>query len=110
MAIFNDDDLNAAIGRGGMNINLASRIVDYRIDAFGKTEYEKQQKEQNTLISDLPDLSHDIVDKLEKLGINKISELLAADEKKITVSDGLSAESLETVYNAIQLLLSVMNF
>ncbi len=107
VAIFNDDDLNAAIGRGGMNINLASRIVNYRIDAFGKTEYEKQQKEQNTLISDLPDLSHDIVDKLEKLGINKISELLAADEKKITVSDGLSAESLETVYNAIQLLLSV---
>ena len=107
VAIFNDDDLNAAIGRGGMNINLASRIVNYRIDAFGKTEYEKQQKEQNTLISDLPDLSHDIVDKLEKLGINKISELLAADEKKITVPDGLSAESLETVYNAIQLLLSV---
>ena len=107
VAIFNDDDLNAAIGRGGMNINLASRIVNYRIDAFGKTEYEKQQKEQNTLISDLPELSHDIVHKLEKLGINKISELLAADEKKITVPDGLSAESLETVYNAIQLLLSV---
>ena len=107
VAIFNDDDLNAAIGRGGMNINLASRIVNYRIDAFGKTEYEKQQKEQNTLISDLPELSHDIVHKLEKLGINKISELLAADEKKITVPDGLSAESLESVYNAIQLLLSV---
>ena len=67
VAIFNDDDLNAAIGRGGMNINLASRIVDYRIDAFGKTEYEKQQKEQNTLISDLPELSHDIVDKLVAL-------------------------------------------
>ena len=33
--------------------------------------------------------------------------MLAADEKKITVPDGLSAESLETVYNAIQLLLSV---
>ena len=106
VAIFNDDDLDAAIGKGGMNINLASRIVDYRIDAFGKTEYEKQQKEQNTLISELPDLSSDIVESLEKLGINNISEVLAADENKITGPDGISPESMETVYNTIQLFLS----
>ena len=106
VAIFNDDDLDAAIGRGGMNINLASRIVDYRIDAFGKTEYEKQQKEQNTLISELPDLSSDIVESLEKLGINNISEVLAADENKIMGPDGISPELMETVYNTIQLFLT----
>jgi N utilization substance protein A len=106
VAIFNDDDLDAAIGKGGMNINLASRIVDYRIDAFGKTEYEKQQKEQNTLISELPDLSSDIVESLEKLGINNISEVLAADENKIMGPDGISPELMETVYNTIQLFLT----
>ena len=106
VAIFNDDDLDAAIGKGGMNINLASRIVDYRIDAFGKTEYEKQQKEQNTLISELPDLSSDIIKSLGKLGINNISEVLAADENKITGPDGISPESMETVYNTIQLFLT----
>ena len=106
VAIFNDDDLDAAIGRGGMNINLASRIVDYRIDAFGKTEYKKQQKEQNTLISELPDLSSDIVESLEKLGINNISGVLAADENKIMGPDGISPELMETVYNTIQLFLT----
>ena len=106
VAIFNDDDLDAAIGRGGMNINLASRIVDYRIDAFGKTEYEKQQKEQNTLISELPDLSSDIIKSLGKLGINNISEVLAADENKIMGPDGISPELMETVYNTIQLFLT----
>ena len=107
VAIFNDDDLDAAIGKGGMNINLASRIVEYRIDAFGKTEYEKQQKEQNTLISELPDISSDIVESLGKLGINNISEVLAAEENKITGPDGISLESMEIVYNTIQLFLSV---
>ena len=106
VAIFNDDDLDAAIGRGGININLASRIVDFRIDAFGKTEYENQQKEQNTLISDLPDLSSDIVEILEKLGIETISGVLGADEDKITGPDGLSKESMEIVYNSIQLFLT----
>ena len=89
-----------------MNINLASRLIDYRIDAYGKTEYEKQQKEQNTLISELPDLSSDIVESLEKLGINNISEVLAADENKIMGPDGISTELMETVYNTIQLFLT----
>ena len=90
-----------------MNINLASKLVDYRIDAYGKTEYEKQQKEQNTLISDLPDLSSDIVDSLKKLGVYNITGMLAADENKITGPDGISPESLETVYNTIQLFLTI---
>ena len=107
VAIFNDDDLDTAIGKGGMNINLASKLVDYRIDAYGKTEYEKQQKEQNTLISDLPDLSSDIVDSLKKLGVYNITGMLAADENKITGPDGISPESLETVYNTIQLFLTI---
>ena len=109
VAIFNDDDLDTAIGKGGMNINLASKLVDYRIDAYGKTEYEKQQKEQNTLISDLPDLSSDIVDSLKKLGVYNITGMLAADENKITGPDGISPESLETVYNTIQLFLTEEN-
>ncbi len=107
VAIFNDDDLDTAIGKGGMNINLASRLIDYRIDAYGKTEYEKQQKEQNTLISDLPNLSSDIVDSLKKLGVYNITEMLAADENKITGPDGISPESLETVYNTMQLFLTI---
>ena len=40
IAIFDDDDLELAIGRGGVNVNLASTVTDYRIDAFGKKEYE----------------------------------------------------------------------
>ncbi len=106
VAIFNDDDLDAAIGKGGININLASRIVDFRIDAFGKTEYEKQQKDQNTPISDLPGISLDIVESLERIGLNTISGVLGADEDKITGPDGISKESLETVYNNIQSFLT----
>ena len=106
VAIFNDDELDAAIGRGGININLASRLVNYRIDAFGKTEYEKQQKEQNTLISELPDLVPEIVDTLENIGINNVSEVLSANEELITGPNGIKPESLEMLYGAIQKFLS----
>lgn len=106
VAIFDDDDLDTAIGKAGMNINLASRLVDYRIDAFGKTEYEKQQKEQNTQLCDLPDILPKTVKSLEKMGINTISEVLGADEEKMTGTDGISLGSLEVVYNTIQQFLA----
>jgi N utilization substance protein A len=103
VAIFNEDDLDIAIGKGGMNINLASRLVGYRIDAFSEAEYEKQKKEQNTMLNDLDDITPEITSKLEKFGINTISELLTADEEKITGEDeGISKESLEVLYNSIQ--------
>lgn len=42
VAIFDDDELEYAIGRGGMNINLAADVTQYRIDAFGKKEYDRK--------------------------------------------------------------------
>jgi Transcription elongation factor len=36
VAVFNDDDLEFAIGRGGVNINLATRITSSPKDAYGK--------------------------------------------------------------------------
>ena len=101
-AIINDDDLNTAIGKGGMNINLASRLVGYRIDAFGKTEYEKQQKEQNTSLEDLSNISSIIIKKLKALGISSVSEMLNAEEENISGKDGLDKDSLEIVYDSIQ--------
>ena len=43
IAIFNDDEIDFAIGRGGLNVNLASNVTNYRIDAFGKNEYERKR-------------------------------------------------------------------
>jgi hypothetical protein len=54
----------------------------------------------------LPDLSSDIVEILEKIGIDTISGVLGANEDKITGPDGLSKESMEIVYNTIQSFLT----
>ena len=48
IAIFDDDELDLAIGRAGVNVNLAANVTNYKIDAFGKKEYERKQIEQET--------------------------------------------------------------
>ena len=102
IALFNDDELEFAIGKGGVNINLASRVTNYKIDAFGKKEYEKQQRDQNTLLGDIPDFPAGIADNLQKKGINTISDLLGTDEELLLKTKGMTEEKLETIYSLIQ--------
>ena len=79
VALFEDENLDAAIGRNGMNINLASQITDYRIDAYGVNQYERIQEDQKTLLSEIEDTDKETVSNLESLGIKIVSELLDAD-------------------------------
>jgi len=101
VALFNDDELEFAIGRSGVNINLASRITNYRIDAFGKKEYDRNQKQQATPLAEIPDFKPAKAKLLDDAGIVSISDLLNADEKEILAIDGFGEKTLEDVFNLV---------
>ena len=102
IAIFDDDDLELAIGRGGVNVNLASKVTEYRIDAFGKKEYERKQVEQETLLSEIDKMPKRAIKPLEENEIKTVSELLNSDEEKLLEIKGISEVSLEKIYDAVQ--------
>lgn len=102
IAIFEDDDLELAIGRGGVNVNLASNVTEYRIDAFGKKEYERKQLEQETLLENIEDMPKRAVKPLYENDIKTVSELLNTEEEKLIEIKGITETSLEKIYNAIQ--------
>ena len=102
IAIFDDDELEFAIGRGGVNINLASNVTEYRIDAFGKNEYERKNAEQEKLLADIPSMPVRAVNPLAESGISTVSELLNADEEKLLEIKGIAATTLEKIYDAVQ--------
>ena len=43
VAVFEDEELAMAIGKGGQNISLASSVSGYTIDAVKKSEYETKE-------------------------------------------------------------------
>ena len=102
IAIFDDDDLELAIGRGGVNVNLASKVTEYRIDAFGKKEYERKQVEQETLLSEIDKMPKRAIKPLEENEIKTVSELLNSDEERLLEIKGISETSLEKIYDAVQ--------
>ena len=102
VALFDDDDLDAAIGRNGMNINLASKITDYRIDAYGVKQYERIQEDQKSLLTEIDGVDQTTAESLNSIGVTVVSELLDADMDDLLSAQGIDDESLDEIYGAVQ--------
>ena len=102
VALFEDDFLDAAIGRSGMNINLASKITDYKIDAYGINQYERIQEDQKTPLSEIDGIDKEMSSLLNKSKIRVVSDLLDADMDYLLGIEGLEDESLDVIYSAVQ--------
>jgi len=102
VALFDDDSLDSAIGRNGMNVNLASKITEYKIDAYGVKQYERIQMDQKTFLIDIDNVDENIAKLLKKSGIVMVSDLLESDMDNLLSIDGISDEKLDLVYESVQ--------
>tara|TARA_B100000242_G_scaffold23101_1_gene14008 strand:- start:64 stop:1392 length:1329 start_codon:yes stop_codon:yes gene_type:complete len=102
VALFEDDGLDAAIGRNGMNINLASKLTEYKIDAYGVRQYERIQEDQNTFLKEIEGVDKDIVSILNSMKIEIVSDLLDADMDVLLRSGKIDENTLDGVYEAVQ--------
>ena len=102
VALFEDEGLDAAIGRNGMNINLASKLTDYKIDAYGVNQYERIQEDQKTSISEIEGVGEEISSLLNSMNIEVVSDLLEADMEDILKNSKISEHLLDGVYEAVQ--------
>ena len=102
VALFEDDSLDAAIGRNGMNVNLASKITEYKIDAYGFKQYERIQEDQKTPIGDIEGVDLKIAKILEKSGVVLVSDLLESDMETLLSMKNINEESLDLIYESVQ--------
>ena len=105
IAIFEDENLDSAIGRNGMNINLASKVVGYRIDAYGVKQYNRLQNDQNTSLADIDGIEDKLSKSLANGGIKIVSDLMDADEESLVDLKGITSEKLDKVYSMVQLFI-----
>ena len=105
VALFEDDSLDAAIGRNGMNINLASKLTEYKIDAYGIQEYDRIQEDQKTVLADIDGVNKDFAEALNNNNIIIVSDLLDADMEDLLKIDSISEDDLDDIYEAVQLFI-----
>ena len=102
IAIFDDENLDSAIGRNGMNINLASRVTGYRIDAYGIKQYKRLQNDQNTQLIEINGIKNNVAKSLQDAGIRTVSDLMEADEESLLEIKGITSSTIEKVYSSVQ--------
>ena len=102
IAIFEDENLDSAIGRNGMNINLASRVTGFRIDAYGVNQYQRLQNDQNTELIEIDGITENIAKSLQGSNIKTVSDLMEADEESLLEIKGIASSTIEKVYSSVQ--------
>ena len=102
VALFEDDSLDAAIGRNGMNVNLASKITEYKIDAYGVQQYERIQEDQKTPILDIDGVDNKLAKILDESGISLVSDLLDAEMDSLLNLEDIDEQALDSIYESVQ--------
>ena len=81
IAIVDDEQLFLAIGKRGQNVRLASKLTNWEIKVFKKSEFSEGEKPAISVIEGITD---DMVKTLAKNGYNSINDLLNAGPEKIS--------------------------
>jgi len=104
LAIVPDDDYSKAIGKNGVNVDLASRLCEVDIEIKKVSEYEKEMKEKELAdmkIEDVEQLKKSLKKALIEKGYTNILAVINApvDELKFLLSleDDAVQELLETL-------------
>ena len=85
-----------------MNINLASRVTGYRIDAYGVNQYKRLQDDQNTQLIEVDGITENISILLQNAGIITVLDLMEADEESLLEIKGVTPLKIEKVYSSVQ--------
>ena len=94
------DQVSLAIGRGGQNIKLASRLVNYEIDVFRDTVGNEDDEDV-----DLDEFSDEldgwVIDELKKIGLDTAKSVLTLSKADIVRRTDLEEETVDDLVKVL---------
>ena len=89
------DQVSLAIGKGGQNIKLASRLLEYEIDVF--RELDNQQEEDVDLDEFSDEIDDWVIDELKRIGLDTAKAVLNLEKSDLVKRSDLEEETVEAV-------------
>lgn len=94
------DQVSLAIGKGGQNIKLASRLVDMEIDVFREIgEYEEEDVDLDEFSDEIDSW---IIDEFKKIGLDTAKSVLALSTDDLTRRTDLEDETVDEVVRILK--------
>jgi len=90
------DQVSLAIGKGGLNIKLASRLVGMEIDVF--RELGEQTSEEDVDLDEFSDeIEGWVIDQLKQIGLDTAKSVLALNKEELVRRTDLEEETVDNV-------------
>lgn len=94
------DQVSLAIGKGGHNIKLASKLVDYEIDVFRELN---EHEEEDVLLTEFADeIDSWILDELKKTGLDTAKSVLSLNVEDLTRRTELEEGTVEEIFRILK--------
>ncbi|QDU62892.1 hypothetical protein Pan216_37650 [Planctomycetes bacterium Pan216] len=89
IVLVREDQLSLAIGKRGQNVRLASKLVGVDIEIMTFDELTEEIERAEATLSELPDVSEDVIDSLIEEGILSFDDLSVIEVEQIMEVTGL---------------------
>jgi N utilization substance protein A len=97
-----DDSLSLAIGKGGQNVRLASKLTRWRLDVKSETQYSKDMQQAYESLVALPCVGTGLADALYEKGFFSADELRKASVADLIQVRGVSEEKAAEILEAVR--------
>lgn len=95
------EEVSLAIGKGGMNIKLASMLTEYTIDVY--REVEGEENEDDIYLNEFSDeIDQWVIDAIKSLGLETAKEVLNAPREMLIEKADLEEDTVDEVLNILR--------
>ncbi len=94
------DQVSLAIGKGGLNIRLASRLVEMEIDVFRETD--ELQEEDVDLDEFSDEIESWVIDELKRIGLDTARSVLNLNKEELVRRTDLEEETVDGILNVLK--------
>ena len=95
------EEVSLAIGRGGLNIKLASMLTGYTIDVF--REIEDNEAEEDIYLDEFADeIDQWVIDSIKRIGLDTAKAVLNAPRDMLVEKADLEEETVDSVLSILK--------
>jgi N utilization substance protein A len=94
------DQVSLAIGKGGLNIKLASRLVGMEIDVFRELDEIPEEDVDLNEFSD--EIEKWVIDELNRIGLDTAKSVLSLNKEELVRRTDLEEETVENVLSVLK--------